>query len=326
MDTEQAATSEVTTETAPDMFADGMDEEAIGRMFDTQPAQVEGDSQPEDSGEQGEQPKTEAEPEEPKREEVPGDDDLILPLSAGETKLTGNEVCEYVELGMSVKEHAPRIQEAFAFQERMMPLVQALQSDPGLVAHLQAYGQQQAPQSQPDPYAGNDEVSQFKQRLMQEAAELLIPQITQQIEQKYQPVVKNIETFATQQRAQQAQQIMSGLRADPDFDAIHQQVFTSVGDAVASGKLKPQEASVAYAALQNDPMVYAQVFNHMKAKRSGNQEAVVPGAKQVRKVVRAPKLESAETITSDAKASRAQRDFEAAMGTGDPVAIGKLYR
>lgn len=322
-------------------FVDGISEEEIGRLYQSESEETTIASEQDDV--QNEQPdavrpeaekqeEEEQKPADQKHNDTPGDDEFILPLAAGETKLTGNEVCDLVELGMVVKQQGQRIQDAFAFQERMTPLVQAMQSDPGLVAYLEAYGKgKQENPAQHDPYAGNDEVVAFEQHILQRAAEMLLPKLTEQVEAKYQPFVQNMESFAAQTKAEKTKAAFDSLRTDPDFESVNADVFNSVGDSVSKGKITPQEASVAYQALQNDPDTYRRVFDYFKGKRSGSgqgiQKQVAPAQeiKQIRKVVRAPRLEKADGVAGDAKAMATQKNFQAALGSGDPEAIGRLF-
>ena len=312
------------TEVNESMYADNMDEESIGAMFGPGEA-TEGEAQPE----QAEVPHPEEKPEEapqekpepeqkpePAKEEAAPDDEFVLPLSVGETKLNSDELCNYVELGMQAKQHGEAIQGAFAFQQQFAPVIEVLQNNPAqVVEYLQQQGivQPQAPKPAP---------TKEVQGLLEEVAKMLLPQLVQQVEEKYKPFVSNMEQFTTQVQYRDA-------LSDPMAEQVEAAIYADIDAAAASGKLTQYDAGYLKAHLKTEnPAAYVYAFNMAKKKVGGGkpaQAANTAAPKNVRRVTRAPKLEAQGSPTADIEAQeRRQNVLERALD-GDATAIGQMF-
>ena len=309
------------TEVNESMYADNVDEESIGAMFGPGEA-TEGEAQPE----QAEVPQPEEKPEqkpEPAKEDAAPDDEFVLPLSVGETKLNSDELCNYVELGMQAKQHGEAIQGAFAFQQQFAPVIEALQNNPAqVVEYLQQQGIVQPQAPKPAPTTEDEVISQFKQGLLEEAAKMLLPQLVQQVEEKYKPFVSNMEQFTTQVQYREA-------LSDPMAEQVEAAIYADIDAAAASGKLTQYDAGYLKAHLKTEnPAAYVYAFNMAKKKVGGGkpaQAANTAAPKNVRRVTRAPKLEAQGSPTADIEAQeRRQNVLERALD-GDATAIGQMF-
>ena len=320
------------TEVNESMYADNMDEESIGAMFghgeategEAQPEQAEV-PQPEEKPEEAPQEKPEPEQKpEPAKEEAAPDDEFVLPLSVGETKLNSDELCNYVELGMQAKQHGEAIQGAFAFQQQFAPVIEALQNNPAqVVEYLQQQGIVQPQAPKPAPTTEDEVISQFKQGLLEDAAKMLLPQLVQQVEEKYKPFVSNMEQFTTQVQYREA-------LSDPMAEQVEAAIYSDIDVAAASGKLSQYDAGYLKAHLKTEnPAAYVYAFNMAKKKLGGGKVVQTASAPtdptKVRRVTRAPKLEAQGSPTADIEAQeRRQNVLERALD-GDATAIGQMF-
>lgn len=237
--------------------------------------------------------------------------------SAKKLKWQGKEIEvpeeELVTLAQKGYDYTQKTQHLSERERQMAPmegLFKQVQTDPNLAKHIASYFQ-----------AGQAQPQQAQQRVPDDPVEALKHEIIQQAKQELQKEFQ--AQVAPVQRQQVIQQVMMEVSRDPDYNEVQGEIKTWLQS------LPPPLAKTVYLQLDQDPQSYLETYGKfkadMKARKQTTPEPQRAAEPPVKKVERAPVLESSGTVSpSDAGESKRkdiERKKKRALQSGDPGAL-----
>ena len=290
---------------------------AVGLDDETEP---EPEKQPEKPPAKEPEKKPEKPPE--KAEEKPPD--KLPEVTKRKIKHQGKEIeldpDKEIELIQKGFDYTQKMQALAAERQQLtasMGLIQAVQKDPELRKKIAEHltGQITGEPKKPEPPKFDDPIEQLKWETRQE--------VLKEVEQRF------VKPMQQQQQTMTHQQVIDQVRMQVQADPMYAEVQEAIRAEVAA--LPPTIAQNVYRTYDQNPKAYLEAYQikrqQIAAKKGKPQEAAKAMPEPVKREERAPILESAGNLPSDAEASKEREALKALnkkARAGDYRALGEL--